>query len=86
MKITRRRPKTTKIRADSLGEGDAFVADETVFVVISSNPDHLIVLTRKNNFLPKVLVANLSSGYLGWVKRDKKVLPVNLELNVTLKG
>ncbi len=85
MKITKNLPKLTKVRADSLRKGEAFMDVDSVYVVISSNPDNLKVRTRQKGFLPQVLVDNLSTSCLGWLRRDKMVVPVELELLVTLK-
>ena len=83
MKITMDLPKQTEVRADSLCVGDAFVEDGSVFVIVNSNPGHLKVRTKRSNFLPKVLVDNLSTSSLGWLNRDTMVTPVELELFVT---
>ena len=83
MNIVENLPKG--VRADSLRKGDAFMDDDSVFVVISSNPTNLKVRTRRTNILPRVLVDNLSSACLGWLQRGAMVVPVELELTVTLK-
>jgi len=85
MRITMDLPKPTEVRADSLQTGDAFVNDGSVFVVILSNPDHLKVRTKQSDFLPKVLVDNLSTATLGRFNRDAMVVPVELELIVSVK-
>ncbi len=89
MKITRNLPKIKRVRADSLSIGDAFVEKlgehASVFVVISSNPCYLKVRTTRSDFLPWVLVDNLSTATLGWLNRDTMVTPVNLELIVSVK-
>ena len=83
MNIVMNFSKPTEVRADSLKRDDAFVEDGSVYVIISSNPSHLKVRTTRGGFLPAVLVDNLSSSSLGWLKRDAMVTPVNLELFVT---
>ena len=91
MKITRNLPKTKRVRADSLSIGDAFVEKlgehASVYVLVSSNPHHFEVLTKRTklSFFPKVFVDNLSTATLGWLKRGTMVVPVELELIVTLK-
>ena len=86
MKITMNLPKPERVRADSLSDGDGFIASGgTVFVKISSNPQNLSVKTRLKGFLPKVLVHNVNSACLGWIKNDTMVTPVNLELIVSVK-
>ena len=76
---------TKRVRADSLRKGEAFMDGGSVFVVISSNPCNLKVRTRRKDILPQVLVDNLSYNSLGWLKRGTMVVPVELELTVTLK-
>ena len=80
-------PKPKKVRADSLEIGDAFAEGDIVYVIISSNPDNLEVLTKgtKPYFLPRVLVDNLSTSSLGWLNRGTMVVPVELELIVSVK-
>ena len=85
MKITMNLPKPAEVRADSLRKGDAFVKNNTVFRLISSNPCHLKVRTVRKGLLPKVLVDNLSTATLGRFNRDAMVVPVNLELIVSVK-
>ncbi|KKK96307.1 hypothetical protein LCGC14_2664070 [marine sediment metagenome] len=85
MKITMNLPKPERVRADSPKVGDAFMDDDLVFVVISSNPYNLKVRTQRRDFLPRVLVHNLSAASLGWLKRGTMVVPVELEVLVTLK-
>ncbi len=83
MNIVMNFSKPTEVRADSLCVGDAFVEDGSVFVILGSNPGHLKVRTTRRDFLPRVLVDNLSTATLGWLKRDEMVTPVELELIVT---
>lgn len=74
-----------KVRADSLGKGEACVAKEgTLFLIIGSNSSNLTVRTRRTKVLPKVLVANLNTATLGFLKRDLMVIPV--ELDIFAKG
>lgn len=74
-----------KVRADSLKKGEACVDERGVlFLIIDSNPSNLTVKTRRTKVLPKVLVANLKSTRLGWLKRDLMVIPV--ELDIFAKG
>ena len=83
MRITMDLPKPKKVRADSLKIGDSCVDGGTVFRIIDSNSSCLYVATRTGSYLPKVLVDNLSTATLGWLKKDLMVTPVNLELIVT---
>lgn len=85
MRITMNVPELTMVRADSLSRGAAFMDDGSVFRVISSNPHNLKVRTTSTDVLPKVLVDNLRTASLGWLKRGTMVVPVELELLVTLK-
>ena len=85
MNIVMNLPEPNEVRADSLKVGDAFMDDDSVFVVISSNSYNLKVRTKRSDLLPRVLVHNLSAASLGWLKRGTMVVPVELEVLVTLK-
>ncbi len=85
MNIVMNVPKPERVRADSLQVGDAFVSGGTLFVRVDSNSANLKVRTTRKGFLPAVLVSNLNFNSLGWLKRDRMVTPVELEVIVTLK-
>jgi len=75
-----------KVRADSLSKGNGLIdVVGHTYIVISSNPTNLIVKTKLTGILPKVLVCNLRTSTLGWFERGVMVVPVDLELLVTLK-
>jgi len=72
------------VRADSLFVGDVVVDSEgTVFTIIDSNEYNLIVKTKRSGFLPAVLVLNMETSALGWLKRAEQVTLVKAELSTS---